>query len=63
MKDYGFEPFEAVIALIVTQYIKSKPVSKAEIRTGLYSQIPEQLRLERSRCCGAGSPDRVTRLF
>lgn len=31
MKDYGFEPFEAVIALIVTQYIKSKPVSKAEM--------------------------------
>ena len=31
MKNYGFETFEAVIALIVTQYIKSKPVSKAEM--------------------------------
>lgn len=28
---YGFEPFEAVIALIVTQYIMKTSVSKAEL--------------------------------
>lgn len=39
MTKYGLEPFEAVIALMVTRYIQTKPVSKAELKRIVYPGV------------------------
>ena len=45
MTKYGLEPFEAVIALMVTRYIQTKPVSKKELKRivdpGVFRYYPD----------------------